>query len=697
MEQARQILKKTFGFSEFRLSQAQVVERLIEKDKNVLVLYPTGGGKSLCYQIPALCLDGLTLVISPLIALMKDQVDVLRSKGVQAASLDSSQTVTQSNLVKTSIKEGTLKILYVAPERLNNETFVEMMRSVNISLVAIDESHCISQWGTTFRPEYLKVARFVQEFGVQRLVCLCLTATATPPIALDICNGFNIDPEEGTFRIPMFRPNLSFLVKVAENLEDKLAQVVPILKERTGPAIVYVTLQAHAEEGARLLQNRGLEAKMYHAGMSSEDRQSIQDYFMASERGIVVATIAFGTLCSIDKNNIRQVIHLYMPKTLENYSQEVGRAGRDGLPSTCIMFLSEPDIPTLEGFCRGDTCSKTSIHLWLQEVMLKEPGQDGTIAINQYEQTRTYDIKSTTLALLYAELELQEGLIRAVTPYYAVYEFNPKSPQASQIINRDEHPTAKAIRSCMRARKAQYQYIIDVTGAEKLTPFSRSELSKWLMHWEMDGLIDIKASQVRNRYQILRERPTSQEEIEKLADVMHKRMVEREETAVARLRSVVQFATDNKCLADTLAAYFGDSDVVPDHHCGRCSYCIDGAMPPFDAQLDKIQSLDPSLIRRVLDICPDRDDPLLLTRIAYGISSPRITMLKLGKNPVFGSLASENWGMLVKAFEEACEKGDQTRATSAPSEAMAARTSSVKRKQDASSSASRSSKQRRFK
>jgi len=374
-----------------------------------------------------------------------------------------------------------------------------------------------------------------------------------------------------------------------------------------------------------------------------------------------------------------------MPKTLENYSQEVGRAGRDGVPSTCVIFLSAPDIPTLEGFCRGDTCSKTSIHLWLQEVMLREPSQDGTLAFSLYEQGRTYDIKNTTLGILYAELELQEGLLRAVTPYYSVYEFNPKTTRAYQIIDQDEQAVAKAVRSCMRMRKsAEYHYIINVAEAEQQTSFTRAELARCLMQWEIEDLIQIRASQVRNRYHILKERPTAREEIEKLTDALHRRMMEREEDAVTRLRSVIDFATGDKCLADALATYFGDSNAVPSHRCGQCTHCLDGMAPQFDAKLDKVDDPDALTVRGVLDACPDRDDPLLLARIAYGISSPRITMSKLNKSHVFGSLAGEKWSALVEAFEKACEKGEWKKVTL--SEASG---TTSKRKQPGSTPASR--------
>ncbi|KAF9519866.1 hypothetical protein BS47DRAFT_1002285 [Hydnum rufescens UP504] len=623
MDQARSVLKNVFGYPEFKLSQAQVVERLVVDNSNCLVLYPTGGGKSLCYQIPGICLPGLTLVISPLIALMKDQVDVLRAKGVKASNLDSTLSIDEGRAVKESIVNGSLKILYAAPERLNNEGFIQLMRNVTISLLAVDESHCISQWGASFRPDYLKIARFAEEFSVER--CLCLTATATPEIAEDICKSFKIDPEHGVFRTPMYRPNLSFLVKTATSLDDKISQVVPILKSRTGPAIVYVTLQQQAQDTAMLLKKHGLDAKVYHAGIPSDERQAIQNHFMASDQGIVVATIAFGM--GIDKNNIRQVIHLYMPKTLEGYSQEVGRAGRDGLKSSCVLFLCADDIPVLEGFCRGDTCSQTSVELWLGEVLLKAPEHDGALAFNHYEQGRLYDIRTNTLGLLYAELELQLELIRAVTPFYTIYYFTPCSPEANRAINDDSSPSAVAVRRAMRHKGSGYEIDVVASASEA---FPRDQLAHQITRWEIEGLVDVKASQVRHRYQILKPLPNSMAEITAIAEGMYQGMLKREADAVARLHRVLEFATVDDCLAQTLAAYFGDATAVPEGMCGSCTFCLTGAGTTFDPKFNT------------------------------AVDEAKENIL------VFGSMVETDFNVLLELFTKACEDGGGQKAESPP-------------------------------
>ncbi|KAF5385259.1 hypothetical protein D9615_001455 [Tricholomella constricta] len=660
MEKAHQVLKDVFGFPSFKLSQQAVISRLLVDSENALVVFPTGGGKSLTYQVPALCLDGLTLVVSPLIALMKDQVDALVNRGVKAANLDSTLSMAQSTLVKNEVMSGSLKILYVAPERLNNEGFINMMSRVTISLLAVDEAHCISQWGASFRPEYLKIARFAGEQNVERV--LCLTATATPTVSDDICQSFCI-AKEGIFRTPVFRPNLSLRVKVAASLDQKLDLLIPLLKGRSGSTIIYVTLQKHGEEILNHLMPHGIVASVYHAGLPSEQRAQVQSDFMASDIGIVVCTIAFGM--GIDKANIRQVIHLFMPKTLENYSQEVGRAGRDGLLSDCVMFLSPPDIPILEGFCRGDTCSERDLQLWLQELSLKEPAKDGTLDFNHYKQMKEHDIRyaqQNVLNLCYAQLELDYGYLRAITPFYSVYEIAPRGNGWASILS-NKSKVGTAIRSNCRPKGRKYE--IDVVNAAAASGLDKIELTKQISNWELDGLIDFKASQVRARYAVLKPLPKDTAEIMRMAGKLHSRMLKREEEGIEKLRQVIEFATDQDCLAHNLAKYFGDENAVPDGMCGRCTFCLAGQSVEFSGQI--VVPIDPAQIQAILRACPERNDPRLLARMAFGITSPRLTVNKWStSHPLFGSMVSVDFNSLISAFDVECKKANYEKAEPLP-------------------------------
>ncbi|KIJ45517.1 hypothetical protein M422DRAFT_227131 [Sphaerobolus stellatus SS14] len=652
IERAREILQDVFQFPDFRAAQREARFNLIA-DKNTLVLLPTGGGKSLCFQIPALCYDvrrvfqGLTLVISPLISLMKDQVEALTRRGVKAASLDSTLNAMDAYAVKAGVLSGDLKILYVAPERLNNESFLHMMRRVQISLLAVDESHCISQWGASFRPEYLKIARFAQEMSVERV--LCLTATATPEVVKDICESFNIDPKEGVFRTPIYRSNLSFQVATANDYDEKMAILVPFLEKRAGPAIVYVTLQKQAESFSQDLKKLGFPAEMYHAGMPAEARMRVQNEFMASDDKIVVATIAFGM--GIDKANIRQVIHLFLPKTLENFSQEVGRAGRDGLPSDCLMFLTAEDIPILEGFARGDTCSLTSLELWLEEVATKKPAMDGSLSFNHYEQSKLYDIRGNMLGLLYAQLELDFNYIRAVTPFYANYEIKEKHVGNWDHVLADSSDEASAIRRYWK--KGIMWFKIDAEDTSMASGIERELIAKKISQWELEDLIVTKATQVRHRYIVTGKLPQTHEEIGKVAKQLHERMVKKEEEAVGKIQQVITLATGEKCFAHALAEYFGDMDAVPDGVCKICTYCKTGVAIAFDPAFQT--EPDPALLKSVLGICGERDDARLLARLAFGIASPRLTEMKLTKHNLFGCMVNVDFNVLVEAFQKECE------------------------------------------
>src|SRR4051794_30296573 len=316
----RQVLRDVFGFDDLREGQGAVIRALLA-GRSALAIFPTGGGKSLCYQLPALLLDGLTVVVSPLIALMKDQVDFLTRRGVAAARLDSSLGAAEARQVYDDLRGGRLRLLYVAPERLAGERFVQTLAGRPIALLAIDEAHCISEWGHNFRPEYLKLARLATTLGVGRV--LALTATATPEVARDIAAAFAIEGRD-VIRNDFHRPNLELHVTPCRGAERPELLLDRLESRPPGPTIVYVTLQKTAEELAEALVRAGYEAFAYHAGLDAEVRGRVQDAFMASRSSIVVATIAFGM--GIDKADIRVVYHYNLPKGVENYAQEIGRA-----------------------------------------------------------------------------------------------------------------------------------------------------------------------------------------------------------------------------------------------------------------------------------------------------------------------------------------------------------------------------------
>ena len=333
--QVLDLLKSRFGYESFLPLQEEIVRHVLGKD-HCLVLMPTGGGKSLCYQLPALCLDGLTLVVSPLIALMKDQVDALRANGIPAAFVNSSLPASEIGSIHTASLMGRIKILYIAPERLTVPGFVSFLDSVSVSLIAIDEAHCISEWGHDFRPDYRNLKALRARFP--DVPCIALTATATERVREDIVTQLEI-PDGKTFLSSFNRKNLTYTVLPKS---DRFGELLKLLSKHKGEsAIIYCFSRKGTEELVADLADEGLNALPYHAGLDPRTRRTNQERFIRDETPIIVATIAFGM--GIDKPDVRLIVHYDMPKSVEGYYQETGRAGRDGLPSDCVLFYSSGD------------------------------------------------------------------------------------------------------------------------------------------------------------------------------------------------------------------------------------------------------------------------------------------------------------------------------------------------------------------
>ncbi len=337
------ILEKYYGYHAFRPGQEQAITQVLAR-KNTLALMPTGGGKSLCYQIPALLMPGLTLVISPLISLMKDQVDALKQNGIEAAFINSTLTSGKLSEVYRKLAQGRLKLLYIAPERFDSDFFNRFLAGVKLSLVAIDEAHCISQWGHDFRPQYLKLSAILQNLP-QKPTLIALTATATPQVAQDICQRLDIAPSCQVVT-GFSRDNLAF--KVVKG-EDSKTFILNYLQQNQGQAgIIYANTRKQVEALGVFLKKHGQKVRIYHAGLSEAERLQNQEAFLYDQADVMVATNAFGM--GIDKSNVRYVIHASVPGSLEAYYQEAGRAGRDGLESEAILLYHDSDLQTQRFF-----------------------------------------------------------------------------------------------------------------------------------------------------------------------------------------------------------------------------------------------------------------------------------------------------------------------------------------------------------
>jgi ATP-dependent DNA helicase RecQ len=621
MTTAREVLRDTFGFDGFLPGQEEVIGHLLA-GRSAAAVFPTGGGKSICYQLPALMLPGLTVVVSPLIALMKEQVERLRQRGVSAEQLDSTRSAAEAAAVCDAVRAGRLRLLYVAPERFNNERFRLLLQSTRVALFAVDEAHCISEWGHNFRPDYLKLARFAKLCRAERT--LALTATATPQVLDDICTGFGVEPGCAV-RTGFYRPNLTLLLTPtdATHREELLLER---LRATPGAAIVYVTLRRTAEEVAGRLAAAGLPAKVYHAGMESTERAAVQDWFAQTDRAVVVATIAFGM--GIDKADIRAVFHYNLAKSLENLSQEIGRAGRDGLPARCETFLCPEDQGALENFAYADTPSAEAVAGLVREVF----AQDEEFDVGLFDLGGVHDLRPTVLATLLTYLEL-DGYLESGTPFYARYQFRPLKT-SQEILARFQGERRSFLAQLFRqAVKAKVWFSLDVEEAARATASPRQRVVSALEYLDEQGLLEVKVEGVRHRFR-RREMPAN---LELLAEDLHRRTLEREKREIGRLRQVLELAGHDGCQVSRLGEHFGEPLPQP---CGHCSWCLaGGTVVPLPAR--QARSMDPAVQQQALSLRRQQPevfrDPRTLARFLCGLSSPRLTREKLGSHALFGS------------------------------------------------------------
>ena len=626
-----EILRTTFGFPAFREGQRAVVDALLG-GKSALAVFPTGAGKSLCYQLPAVALEGTTIVVSPLIALMKDQIDFLTRLGVPAARLDSSVSAEEQRAVAGQVAGGQLRMLYVAPERFNNERFLDLLGRTKIALFAVDEAHCISEWGHNFRPDYLRLAGIARGVRAERV--LALTATATPAVVKDVCAGFGIAAEHAIVT-GFYRPNLTLLTTatVAAARDGLLAARLP--DRPPGPTHVYVTLQQTAEDVAGRLAKQGFPARAYHAGMESEERARVQDWWQAEDGAIVVATIAFGM--GIDKANVRYVYHYNLPKSLEGYMQEIGRAGRDGAPATLELLASGSDVATLESFVYGDTPSEASL-AGLVDALLASPRH---FDVNLTAMASTHDVRPLVLKTALTYLELA-GALRQGTPFYAGYEARPLVP-LEEIVAAFEGERATFARGLFAsAKRGRVWYGFNPERVAEALSCERERVVRALEYFESRGWVELRASDARMRF----ERLGSAEAAPGLTAELMARFTRREALAVAQIEDVVRVVTAGSCQTNALVAHFGDVREAP---CGHCSFCLrrraealpaEDALPPIDADREAIAALV-ELHPRALG------EARKVARFLCGLSSPALVGAKLTRHALYGALTGRRFRDVV--------------------------------------------------
>ncbi|QYJ77423.1 RecQ family ATP-dependent DNA helicase [Shewanella acanthi] len=563
IRQLNQQLATQFGFDGFREGQFEVVTQLLAGQSS-LAIFPTGSGKSLCYQFTALQLPHLTLVVSPLLALIKDQLAFLHSKGINAASIDSTLSHEDAQQVMRDARSGKLKLLMVSVERFKNERFRQFIESIPISMLVVDEAHCISEWGHNFRPDYLKLPIYREQLNIP--LVLLLTATATRKVKLDMAKRFAIEPQH-IVQTGFYRANLDLNVLSVPS-HDKIAQLKQQISGLNGAGIVYVTLQNTAEEVAQALIDAGIHASAYHAGFDDTKRQHIQQAFMEDKVRVVVATIAFGM--GIDKRNIRFVIHYDLPKSIENYCQEIGRAGRDGELSHCITLANLDGINTVENFVYGDTPELSSINQVLthiREAQIQSPHAPAPRwEVQLLRLSDLSNIRQLPLKTLLVQLEMQ-GAIKPLYAYSAdvryrfiadktaiLAMFNPERQQfLTQIF---QHTDMKRVWG-----NVDFNGLYDAQGIE------RARVLVALEYLADKQLIELEAKGMTEVFEV---NPSAIDNPE-LGELLHDYFSKKAGLEIARIAQLVRFFELSSCLNYNLACYFDDG--AAPSQCGHCSVC----------------------------------------------------------------------------------------------------------------------------
>ena len=617
-----QTLRTHFGFESFREGQEPVIRALLE-GRSALAIFPTGGGKSLCYQVPALILDGLTLVVSPLIALMKDQVDALNAKGIAAARLDSTLDAEQVRDVYARLDAGTLKLLYIAPERFANEAFRRRMKRLPIQLAAIDEAHCISEWGHNFRPDYLKLAKLCRTLKVPRV--LCLTATATPKVARDIRKAFRIAVADHV-QLSFHRSNLDLRVTPCTAAERKNL-LLEKLNAVDGPAVVYVTRQETAEEIATFLAKQGLSARAYHAGLPAEFRADAQGAFMKGETRIIVATIAFGM--GIDKSNIRAVYHYNLPKSLENHTQEIGRAGRDGKHAICEMLACGDDLTVLENFIHSDTPSPRALGNLIDRVLRLGEKFD----VSPYDLSTICDIRPSVVSTVMTYLEI-DGIIEATGSHYATYRARLLRPEEKILAGRSASER-KLLQRLLAAgeMKRWWWYFYPSKLADEFNT-TREKIVALLTGLEAAGDVILNVSHVRHAYRMKKDPG----ELKLLIGRLVEKFQSREQSDLARLSQVLGISSQRGCLTAYLTKHFGEKLEQPCGHCDRCR-----GVPAKTIKRPKFRRASDDELGLVKDLVDQKHaalaTPRQLARFLCGMASPAAIRARLTRHNAFALLS----------------------------------------------------------
>ena len=618
-------LKKVWGYGKFRPLQAKIIHDVLE-GHDVLAILPTGGGKSLCFQVPALCMEGVCLVITPIIALMKDQVEYLKSRGIKAAAIYSGMSMKEIDITLDNCIYGDIKFLYVSPERLKSDLFIERVKRMKIELLAVDEAHCISQWGYDFRPSYLEISQFKQYIPDSGMIAL--TATATHEVTRDIVDQLSMKIDHKIFIQSFARPNLSFIVR---KTEDKDSKVLEALQKISGSSIVYVRTRKRTKEIAEYLLKNKISADYYHGGLPYQERNVKQDKWMQNHFQVMVATNAFGM--GINKADVRLVIHADLPDNLESYYQEAGRGGRDGNRAYASLVYQEKDIDELRNRVRLSTPEPDLIKRVYQSLANYYKIAVGSslfasydFDIREFAQTYQLDYLGTFHALKKLE---DQGFIQLTESFYhpskVLILISHEDLYKFQVANKSLEPLLKNL---LRTYGGELYSNFTIISEKKLAINLRTsvqDIEKKL------GLLDkqevIAYDQRKDQPQITFTTPRY--DASKLPlDI--KFLKARRSSDMDKANAMIHYvAQTDTCRSVFIQHYFGESSAT---RCGNCDYCLERSAPALsrseelDLQqriLEKLQK-DPSNIQGILKHFNDIREEILIHCIQQLLDSEEL-------------------------------------------------------------------------
>lgn len=568
MEDSLSILKKYWNHTQFRELQQEIIDSVLS-GKDTLALLPTGGGKSICFQVPGLQLEGLCIVISPLIALMKDQVENLKSKGIHAVAVHSAMSRQEIDIYLNNCIHGNVKFLYLSPERLHTEIFIERVKQMKVTLIAVDEAHCISQWGYDFRPSYLEIVK-LREL-LPKIPVIALTASATPQVKDDIISKLAFKKEHQVFQRTFARDNLSFVVRKTENKESKLMEVLQKVK---GSVIIYSRSRKGTYELSQALEKKGISSTYYHAGLTFDQRTANQEEWIKNKKRVMVATNAFGM--GIDKPDVRIVAHLDLPENLESYYQEAGRAGRDGNLAYAVVIYHDSDVTNLQTKTKQSQPSIIILKKIYQALanyfqLALGSGEGESFDFDLFNFCDRFELQPAVTNSALRKLE-EEGLIAFNESFYSPSMIHISVDKgrlyAFQVANEQFDPLIKMLMRLYGGQLYSDFTKISEPYLAKGLKLKTSELIASLKHLHELKIIEYKAAKDKPQISFILPR----QDAEKLP-LNVKRLEERKSLIESKMKAMCNFVTStNRCRMQLIQEYFGEETFQT---CGKCDVCIE--------------------------------------------------------------------------------------------------------------------------